>query len=166
MRKTWILISIICIIATAKAASQSLSHQVLVCAAGLASPTGKSYSQTIGEAAVEVIGYYDHILTQGFQQPSLKITVGPKPSGTGVEAYPNPVIDFVTVELYSDDPHDFYIRIFNLTGTLLLMEEANFSGSYWEKRSIQVSNLARGFYILRVESKDRQINRSFKMEKL
>jgi hypothetical protein len=165
MRKKGFLVILFSLFA-AVVLSQHLSHQVLVSAAGVASPKGIGYSQTIGEAVVEVIGDYDHVLTQGFQQPKLKITIGEKPPGTGVKAYPNPVTDYITVEFFGETAREFSIKIFNLNGTLLFMDEAVYDGSYWEKRRIPVLNLMSGFYILRVESSDRQINRSFKMEKL
>jgi hypothetical protein len=146
--------------------SQHLSHQVIVSAAGVISPKGVSYSQTMGETAVEVTGDFDYVLTQGFQQPRLKITFGVPPQGTGVESYPNPAVDYVTVELFGETGREFRITIINLNGTALLKDEVAYSGKYWEKRKIQISDLAKGFYIIHVISTDGVINRSFKLEKL
>jgi hypothetical protein len=167
--KKGILLLIFCLYAVI-ATPQQLSHQVLVSAAGVVSPkasgTVYSYSQTIGEAMVEIVRNYDHVLTQGFQQPKLKITVGDQPQGTGVRVYPNPVYDYVTLELFGADPREFSVKIYNISGIVLFMDEATFYGQYWEKRRIPVSDLPTGFYIIRVESSDKKINRSFKMEKI
>ncbi len=54
--------------------SQQLSHQVLVPAAGVASNGTLSYSQSVGETAVEIITGSGFILTQGFQQPAIKLS--------------------------------------------------------------------------------------------
>jgi hypothetical protein len=166
MGKKGILIVFFSLFAVTVTVSQQLSHQVLVSAAGVFSSKGTSYSQSIGEAVVAVIRDYDHILTQGFQQPGLKITLGEQPQGTGVKTYPNPATDFITVELFGDSPREFHIRIFNISGNLLITDEACYYGSYWDKRRIDVSGLSVGFYVIRVESSDRKLSRSFKMEKL
>jgi hypothetical protein len=166
MGKKWVLMVFFSLFAVANSVSQQLSHQVLVSAAGVYSSKGTAYSQTIGEAVIEIIHDFDHVLTQGFQQPRLKITLGEKPQGTGVKTYPNPAIDYVTVELFGDTPRDFRIMIYNISGNILITDEASYDGSYWDKRSIPVSGLAVGFYIIRVVSSDKQVNRSFKMEKL
>lgn len=167
--KNWIFLLVLCLHAVI-ASPQQLSHQAIVSAAGVITPkasgTVQSYSQTIGEAMVEIVRNYDHVLTQGFQQPKLKITWGDKPLGTGVKVYPNPVTNFFTLELFGEDPREFSIKIYNISGNVLFMDEATFYGQYWEKRRIPVSNLPTGFYIIRVESSDKMINRSFKMEKI
>ena len=164
------ILFLICCLYGIVATPQQLSHQVLVCAAGVITPkasgTVQSYSQTIGETMIEIVRNYDHMLIQGFQQPRLKITIGPQPPGTNVKVYPNPVTDFFTLELYGEDPREFSIKIFNISGVVVYIDEAVFYGPYWEKRRISVSNLPTGFYIIRVESSDRMINRSFKMEKI
>jgi len=167
--KKGISLAIFCLHAVI-ATPQQLSHQVLVSAACVVTPKGsgtvQSYSQTVGEPMVEIARNYDHVLTQGFQQPKLNITPGPKPLGTNVKVYPNPVSDYVTVELYGEDPREFTIKIYNISGIVLFIDKARFYGQYWEKRRIPVSDLPTGFYIIRVESSDKMVNRSFKMEKI
>ena len=58
---------------------QQLSNQVLVPAAGTATAGVISYSQSVGETAVELMSSSDYVLTQGFQQPGIKETPGVKP---------------------------------------------------------------------------------------
>jgi hypothetical protein len=150
----------------AEAVSQHLSHQVLVPAAGVAAGVGISYSQTMGEAVVEIVGSYDHILTQGFQQPRIKLMTGTPPQGTGIKVYPNPAIDYINVELFGESSKSFMISIINVSGVTVYSDEIVFTDRYWEVREIQVAGFARGFYFVRVISTDRAINRSFKFEKM
>lgn len=149
-----------------EAASQHLSHEVLVPAAGVAAKDGVYYSQTIGETAVELIGDNDYILTQGFQQPRLKIKTGTQPPGTGVNVYPNPAINNVNIELFGGSARSFLITIVNMSGTVVFSDEMNFTQAYWEVREIPLIGFSRGLYFVRVVSTDKMIIRTFKLEKM
>ena len=151
---------------TVNAKTQHLSHQVLVPAAGLVSDFGINYSQTMGETAVEIIESYDWILTQGFQQPPIKIAIDTPKPGTGVEVYPNPVVDYVKVELFGKEGRDFSIMIININGSTVYFERLRFENDYWHIQEIPVSGFTRGLYFIRVMSSDGYINRTFKMEKM
>jgi len=145
---------------------QQLSHQVLVPAAGLASAVSVFYSQTIGETAVEIIGNSGYILTQGFQQPSIRFFPESPPEGSGVEAYPNPVTDYLKVELYGDFSRSFIIYVINLTGTIVSTRRLDFSLEFWHIEHIDMSWLGKGLYLVRVVSEDGEMNRTFKIEKM
>ena len=166
MRRKGILLFFGIVLFVAEAASQRLSHQVLVPAAGVAAGINFSYSQTIGEAVVRIIGCDDYILTQGFQQPRLKLKTGSQPQGTGVNVYPNPVVNYVNIELFGSTARTFLITIVNITGTVVFNDEIDFAQSYWEVREIPVTGLARGLYFVRIVSTDMVISRTFKMEKM
>jgi hypothetical protein len=146
--------------------TQQLSHQVLLPAAGVIYTGGMSYSQTIGETAVEMISSTDFILTQGFQQPGLKFLPGTQPQGNGVKAYPNPAIDFVNIELFGESERSFRITVSNLSGTIVFSEDLHFTEKYWHLEEIPVGHLTRGLYFIQVISRDGAIIRSFKIEKM
>lgn len=147
--------------------AQQLSNQVLVPAAGLATAGVLSYSQTIGETAVELINNDGYVLTQGFQQPGITIESGPNPNpGTGVEVYPNPATTLINVKLYSDQAHKFKVEIINLTGRVAMTTSLEFSTGYYYILQMEVAGLANGFYFVRVSSDDGIINRIFKIEKM
>jgi hypothetical protein len=146
--------------------SQQLSHQVLVPVAGVTSAGAINYSQTIGETAVEIIGCSDFVYTQGFQQPGIKISPEIPPEGNGVDVYPNPAIDFVNIKLFGDVARKFRIDIINITGTIVSSGAINFMDSYYYIQRIEVDNLKRGLYFVRIVSDDGLINRTFKIEKM
>lgn len=145
--------------------SQQLSHQVLVPAAGLATAGSVTYSQTIGETAVEIIGSSGFVFTQGFQQPGIKTTDTPH-AGTGVEVYPNPATDFINIKLFGDVARKFRIELINITGTIVSSLKMDFITKYYHIQQIEVTNLKIGFYFVRVTSDDAVINRIFKIEKM
>jgi len=145
--------------------SQQLSHQVLVPAAGLATSGTINYSQSIGETAVEVISGSGFVLTQGFQQPGMKVTDTP-PAGTGVDVYPNPASDHINVKMFGSDARKFRIEIINIAGTIVSSVTLDFITSYNIEQQIDISHLTFGFYFVRVTSDDAKINRVFKIEKM
>jgi hypothetical protein len=146
--------------------SQQLSHQVLVPLAGIATDSKVNFSQTAGETAVEIVGCVQYVFTQGFQQPGIKINPETPPLGTGVKVYPNPVSDHLTIELYGETARNFRIEIVNITGSIAYSDSKVFYTQYWYKEPVDVQNLLKGIYIVRIYSDDGMIRRSFKIEKL
>jgi len=148
------------------ALSQQLSQQVLVSVAGVTSTGAVNYSQTIGETAVEIIGHTGYVFTQGFQQPGIKQIPENLPNGNGVNVYPNPAIDDLTIKLFGDNPRDFRIDIINITGTIVISEKLSFIDKFYYEKVIPVGHLYRGLYFIRITSADKVINRTFKIDKI
>ncbi len=161
-----IISAVVLVVAVECCYSQGLSHQVLVPGAGVMVAGGISYSQTIGETAVQLIGDSEHVLTQGFQQPRLKITIGMAPRGNGVNVYPNPVTDYLKIEFFGERARNYSFSIINISGQKVFSDEIDFSDSHWYIREIPFRNFVRGFYFIRIISKDALINRTFKIEKM
>jgi hypothetical protein len=145
---------------------QQLSHMVLVPAAGVSTAGVISYSQTIGENAVEIMSGSGFILTQGFNQPGIDLTVVSPHEGTGVDVYPNPATDFIKVKLFGDVARKFRIEIINLTGTIISYMTLDFITEYYHIQQIDVTDLKLGFYFVRITSDDSKIKRIFKIEKM
>lgn len=146
--------------------SQQLSHQVIVPLAGIVNDSKVSYSQTVGETAVEIVGCFDYIFTQGFQQPGIKQSNKEQPEGTGVKVYPNPAVDFLTIELFGESARELRIEIIDITGTVVISDSKSFNSTYWCKETYNVESLIRGFYLVRVLTEDGFLNRTFKIEKI
>jgi hypothetical protein len=151
--------------------SQELSLQVVVPMAGLTSGNSLSYSQTVGETAIEIVGCVDFIFTQGFQQPGFKgfkVTDEGGHNGTGVNVYPNPAEDFITIELFGESARTFRVDIIDITGNVVMSERKVFNGKFWYRDPLSIENLKRGFYLVRIysESENGILNRTFKIEKL
>jgi len=146
--------------------SQQVSHQVLVPAAGLATTEAISYSQTIGETAIEIISNSGFVFTQGFQQPEIKISPVKTPEGNGVDVYPNPATDFINVKFFGDVARKFRIDVINIAGTIVSSMTMNFLDKYFFIQQVEVSKLKIGFYFVRVTSDDGIISRTFKIEKM
>jgi len=146
--------------------SQQLSHQVLVPLAGVTTTGSLSYSQTIGETAIEIFESDDCVFTQGFQQPCIKFTKENPPPGVGVKVYPNPVSDYVNVELFGDVSRSIRVEIINISGTIIYTETITFTEKYWFVRQIPAEKLSNGFYFVRIVSSDGIVNKIFKIDKM
>jgi len=145
---------------------QQLSNQVLVPAAGLAKVGVISYSQTIGETAVELMNGSGFFLTQGFQQPGIKATVEVPPPGTGVDAYPNPATDYLYVKMFGENARKIKIEIINFMGAVISTVDLDFTANYYYVEQIDITGLKFGIYLVRVTSNDSVISRIFKIEKM
>lgn len=165
IRKLW-LQGIIFLLSSTSVFSQQLSHQVLVPLAGIATDSRISFTQTVGETAVEISGCDRFVFTQGFQQPAIRFTNETAPKGTGIKVYPNPVSDYVFVELYGEISRSFTIDVINSNGTIVMTFKRDFYDQYWLKEPHNTQNLKSGFYLVRVLSDDGLINRTFKIEKI
>jgi hypothetical protein len=146
--------------------SQQLDRQVLVPVAGLASGGSINYSQTIGETAIVIATCTDFLFTQGFQQPGIKVSPEKPPAGSGVKVYPNPVTDFLTVELFGNETRTFRIEIINYNGTIVFTDKKVLTDQFWIKEPYNVEKLIRGLYLVRIMSEDGIIYQTFKIEKI
>ena len=159
------ILVLLILFSTTNGFSQQLSHQVLVPAAGLATSSNLNYSQTIGETAVEIMST-GFILTQGFQQPGMLNISNTQPPGTGVEVYPNPATDNITIKLFGEIARNFRIEVINMTGTIIRSMTLEFITQYNIEQNIDISTLSLGIYLVRVTSSDSKISRTFKIEKM
>ncbi len=146
--------------------SQQLSNQVIVSAAGVVSTSKFSFSQTIGESITDIITSYDFTLTQGFQQPGVKLTIVNPPNGNGVNVYPNPATDYIKIELFGETSRTFLIEVFNINGNTKYIEKLAFDDKFWFIKELDVSDFLSGIYLIRITSEDKLISRTFKIEKL
>ena len=77
---------------------QQLTPQVISSAGAEISDSTAMMSYTIGEPLTTTIQDNTNILTQGFQQPSIKVTGITSVSDLSVRIYPNPTASFVNIE--------------------------------------------------------------------
>lgn len=145
--------------------SQSISHQVLVPAAGLKADGNIAVSQTIGETMVEITRNSYYILTQGFQQPSIH-EMPDHIIPEIVRAFPNPVTDYITIEMSGRKARNYSIEFLDLTGRVVISARKTFGPNYWYREQYNVSGLMGGLYLIRFKSDDGLYYRILKMQKI
>ena len=146
-----------------RAEAQHLSHQVLVPAAGTAICSSAHLSQSIGESAITLLSSEMNDLTQGFQQPRVRLIPLDQPQGSGVKAYPNPATECLNIELYGESARSYSIVLMDLSGRIVYTSELDFSDSYWHVHNIPVRQYVKGFYLARVRCSKGLIDRTFKI---
>ena len=72
--------------------------------------------------------------------------------GTSVNAYPNPTNDKFTLEITSFEPANIQTKLYNSLGQVMNESNAIFAEKETRKQEIDVKNLAKGVYILEVNS--------------
>ena len=120
--------------------AQQLSPQVLSSAGADHSDSTAMISYTIGESLTTTIQDNTNILTQGFQQPSIKVTGIASVADLSVRIYPNPNASFINIE--SD--YELTYSLYDVDGKLVT------EGQVDKKGILDMSAYAAATYMLRV----------------
>lgn len=73
------------------------------------------------------------------------------------EVYPNPACDHMMIQLPQIQPDHYLLKIFNMQGGLILVENIEHTGTY----RLDLNALSEGLYVLSIQDKDQQ--KSFKI---
>jgi hypothetical protein len=146
--------------------SQEISQQVLVPMGGLVTTSANvTVSQTIGESMIATTGDAYYLITQGFQQNTVRVYKENIPD-LKVAVYPNPASDYLTIEIIGLKANTFRIEIMDLTGRTHISAIKTFGNDYWYNEPWNIRELVSGFYIIRVMSTNGLINRAFRIQKI
>lgn len=146
--------------------AQGLSHQVLVPAASTWQGEQYTISQTVGEPVVTYLPGENWELTQGFQQP-LNVEKGIFiKQGNGALVYPNPVSDYLKIEMFGTESIEYHITIFSIDGSIYFRKDYSCIGRFDRIETLNVKEFKRGMYFVRVETTPRKIEKTFKIEKM
>ena len=139
------------------------SPSVVATGGGYFSTEGYSLSYTYGELAVQTFSKSSNILTEGFQQGKYHLN-GPGAINE-IQYFPNPVDEKLTLRFYVTDGQSFTIHIFSSLGKITgyLARDNVING---EKMDLDFSGYAKGLYLVKLQSKDGKIQRTFKIEKI
>ena len=130
--------------------TQSITLSVIGMAGGLEkADDGSTVSWTIGEPIVDPVRHDEFYLTQGFQQPFLKISTGfaDRDFTFDLKVYPNPVTRIINLE--SDYPDTIKTKLVSRDGKLIRQITWN------SNLNLQMTQLPAGTYILYHFVKDR-----------
>lgn len=134
------------------AESQTLTSSVISVAGGFENtPSGMSLSWTIGEPIVDPLRSGDVVLTQGFQQPDLKLSTAFTDPGfeAVLTVYPNPTMGYLQME--TDFKQEIRYRLMDISGKLI--DE----GSWKQQHIIDVHALPAGPYAIYFVAEDRMV---------
>lgn len=85
---------------------------------------GLTFSYTVGEVVITTLVGDTRAVTQGFHQPDLCIPVSTKDidlAEWGIEIFPNPTADFLTVRFSAEKGTELRASVFNLLGQAMIV---------------------------------------------
>jgi hypothetical protein len=138
-----------------------MAQQVVTTAGSSFSSTTGSISYTIGESFAQTMTGTDKVLTMGFQQPNITVSIISelKYLGYDITAFPNPVFDELNLNLGKDGLNDLQYVLCDMNGKVILQK--NLEGLITK---IPFGNLPSGFYILKITDGVKEI-KTFKVIK-
>ena len=141
--------------------SQGIIQQVYASSGAYASNANFSLSYTIGEAITSTLTGGSYFLTQGFQQPNYNVTlVEDYAAGANLIVYPNPVDDFINIDLGSFNSEKYRYELYDITGKL--MQNGNITDKITK---LDMTPYASDIYFIRL-SLDNKLIKNFKVQKI
>lgn len=141
--------------------AQIITRSVISTNAMVSDHSFGSFSYAVGEPVVVTLEKGSFVLTQGFQQPSIKAAT---PSSDYINVYPNPVQDQLTIEFGVDEITSYRIGIFDITGRKIFEKKYDQVSS--GNQYLDFSQMNQGFYLLHIRSEYGRLVRTLKIEKM
>jgi hypothetical protein len=133
---------------------QSQTQQVIATSGGNGQNSDISIEWTLGEPVIATLSTGTAVLTQGFHQPDLEVTVIKSLEGLPytVEAYPNPTDELLLIQLKNVEASDFQYLLFDMNGKVLEQKKLESAVT-----AINMLNYPVGVYLLKVIRLDNEI---------
>jgi len=152
MRITTKLYFLLCLICFLSSALQA--QEVVTTSGGYGSSSSAKVTWTIGEPVTETVTGTNSILTQGFNQGDLIITIikDPELSGLNIKAYPNPASDHLKISVGNSELDYLDYILFDIRGQVI--KKNKLKGVQSE---IPMGNLAPSTYFLKIYKNNTEI---------
>src|SRR4030042_3410023 len=130
------------------------AQEVVTTAGAYGSSASAKLTWTIGETVTETVTGTTTILTQGFNQGDLIITVikDPELPGLNVKAWPNPASEHLTISVGDNDFDNLDYILFDIRGQLIKKNKLKGVES-----DIPMGNLAPSVYFLKIYQNNTEI---------
>lgn len=141
---------------------QSLDQYVIGSVGDFGSNSSNStLSWTIGEVVVNTASSGAVILTQGFQQPIIITTeiANLQDNSLSISVFPNPTLEQITIQ--KEGNNLLKAELINTLGQVLATYDLSDNST-----SINLNQLAAANYLLRIQSLDKKLIQTFKIQKI
>lgn len=128
-----------------------LGMQVVASGGGNGAQGNYELTWTIGEPVIFTLSNPDRVVTQGFHQPDLFTSVSTWDldlQALGIEVFPNPTADFVTIRYQSGEANPLVVQTFDVYGRHIGAQERL---DVPEGTVLDCSNWPAGMYLLRIQ---------------
>lgn len=147
--------------------AQSFSPDVIASAGNYSASASNSMAWTLGETVTETNASANNFFTQGFHQPWSTVTAVPL-NGQGevnIQVYPNPAIDFVTIEFKNFLSGNYSITMSDMLGQNVVNSVFPVRLENPVRFDLPIHNLSAGVYILAISSPENNVNKKFRISK-
>jgi hypothetical protein len=129
-------------------------EQVVSSSGGNGQNGDTSIEWTLGETMINSFSAGNILLTQGFHQPSLKVTAIKTLDGIPftVETYPNPTNELLLIQLENAAMQNFHYELYDMNGKVLEQDELDSNIT-----AINMVNYPVGVYLLKVMQLNKEI---------
>ncbi len=130
------------------------AQEVIASSGGIASSTSAKVSWTIGEPVTETITGTNSILSQGFNQGDLILTMikDPELQGFEVKVYPNPASDVLKISAGNDSSEELDYTLINMEGQVVRQNTLKGGESV-----IPLGNLSPSIYFLKLYRNNKEL---------
>jgi hypothetical protein len=131
-----------------------IREEVVATSGGHGKHDDTSLEWTLGEPVIATLLYGGTLLSQGFHQSSIVVTVIKSLDDLPytIEAYPNPTDDLLLIQLKNAEASDFKCLLYDMNGKILYQKELES-----DLTAINMKNYPAGLYLLRVMKREKQI---------
>lgn len=152
---------VLCIASFSSVHSQNTDQQAIASSGDVVSSGDHQLSWTIGQTVTSSSSSNSIFLTEGFQQSEVvTIELGASPEAQVITIYPNPTVDYVTVQSSQKTGFGSY-QLASLKGEILIdKQKADFS----QENKINMIDFADGVYLLFIKNRDQPM-KQFKIIK-
>ncbi|AEE48225.1 T9SS type A sorting domain-containing protein [Haliscomenobacter hydrossis] len=141
--------------------AQSLSPEVISTAGGKMQAGSIQLAWTLGETAVARWNTPQGMVTEGFHQPVLEVTLLPEYTAPTVRIAPNPVQSTLNVQLQEQTKQILFANLVDVQGRVLIKRTTLQLGN----TELDLSNLPAGMYFLNVMHQNGKTLEVFKVVK-
>ena len=126
---------------------------------------GVTLSWTIGEGVIETFSNNEMVLTQGFQQPTLKVTLIDESNDSDFhfDVFPNPTRDILTISFISETEINCSMQLLDMSGKVLYSKKLKGKDL---TENIDLTKYSSNIYILRVIDTSGEFMRTYKVQKI
>lgn len=145
--------------------AQSISRQVIGSSGKSISNNDYTLNFTVGESIVGKI-QNGEVIHQGFwgaifEDSTLSIET-PLVDASQINVFPNPVIDIIQINYKQQDANNYAAQLFDINGKQVFNLNKNTQN---QTTTINIQNLSKGMYLLRVTDKSSNYIKTFKIIK-
>jgi hypothetical protein len=131
------------------------AQEIVTTSGGYGISAGSKVTWTIGEPVTETATGTSSILTQGFNQGTLIITIIKKSDSPGLnlKVYPNPASDHIKIVVEGTDYENLKFVLMDLNGKIIISNQF-----YSIEADIPVGNLVPSTYLLKIYQNETELS--------